>query len=206
MDSKDYVGLAELANELTKHGYTSVRFDPTGVLDSDGDITDYTITQYLSDIKSVLEYTLTQSEYTDILLGGHSRGGMVSLLYAARDNRISKVLGIMPSSDESMTPKREREWKEIGVSVSTRDLPSNRDKKREFRVPFSHVEDRTQYNVVEDVAKITASIVLFAGEQDTLITPDDVKRIFNNADEPKTFTIIPKVGNFSSRITPVSTR
>ncbi len=51
---------------------------------------------------------LTKDKYTGILLGGHSRGGMVSLLYTARDNRISKVLGIMPSSDKSMTPAREK--------------------------------------------------------------------------------------------------
>ncbi len=43
LDSKDYAGLTELANRLTEHGYTSVRFDPTGVWESGGNITDYTI-------------------------------------------------------------------------------------------------------------------------------------------------------------------
>lgn len=195
LDSKDYAGLVALANELAEYGYTVVRFDPTGVWESEGDIADYTTTQYLANIKSVLEYMLTQNEYTDILLGGHSRGGMVSLLYTARDKRISKVLGIMPSSDKSMTPEREKEWRENKVSVSTRDLPDEREKRREFRVPFSHVEDRAKYYVVDDVAKITVPIILLAGEQDTLITPNDVKRIFGNANEPKTFTIIPKVGH-----------
>ena len=96
LDSKDYKHLVGLAEELDKQGYTVVRFDPTGTWESEGHIADYTTTQYLEDIKHVLEYMLKQEDYTYILVGGHSRGGQVSILYAARDPRISVGLGIRP--------------------------------------------------------------------------------------------------------------
>ena len=38
-----------------KLGYTVVRLQPTGTWDSEGDILDYTTTQYLVDVKHVLE-------------------------------------------------------------------------------------------------------------------------------------------------------
>jgi len=194
LDSKDYKHLVYLAEALNGQGYTVVRFDPTGTWESEGDISDYTTTQYLVDIKSVLEYMLKENTYDHILLGGHSRGGQLSLLYAARDARISVVLGIMPSSS-MVTGRRREEWKEAGVSISYRDLPDNKNEKREFRVPYSHVEDGNKYDVIGDVKKIKAQIILIAGEFDILVLTKDIKEIFDNANEPKRFLIIPGIGH-----------
>ena len=91
LDSKDYKHLVSLAEVLNNAGYTVVRFEPTGTWESEGNISDYTNTQYLEDIKNVLEYMLSQKKYTYVLLGGHSRGGQLSIIYAARDSRISFV-------------------------------------------------------------------------------------------------------------------
>ena len=193
LDSKDYKHLVELAEGLSKEGYTVVRFDPTGTWESEGDISDYTMTKYIEDIKNVLEYMLSKSNYKNILLGGHSRGGQMSILYAARDPRISIVLGIMPSSHRTMMRQRYDEWKKKGVSVSYRDLPDNKDKTIEFRVPFSHVKDRDKYDVIKDVKKIKVPIILIAGELDDLVLPEYVKEIFDNANEPKKFIIIPRI-------------
>ena len=195
LDSKDYKHLVGLAEELDKQGYTVVRFDPTGTWESEGHIADYTTTQYLEDIKHVLEYMLKQEDYTYILVGGHSRGGQVSILYAARDPRISVVLGIMPSSRSSMAKERPEKREETGVSVSHRDVPGNKDEEKEFRVPYSQVEDRDRYDVAEDVKKIKAPVILIAGELDDLVFPEDVKEIFDNANEPKKFIAIPGIGH-----------
>lgn len=195
LDSKDYAHLVGLADVLCKNGYTVVRFDPTGTWESEGDISDYTTTQCIEDIKNILEYMLHETGYRYILLGGHSRGGMTSILYAARDRRVSVVLGIMPSSGRSMTKQRREEWKRDGVSISERDLPDNKSKKIKFRVPYSHVEDRDRYDVTRDVKKVTAPIVFIAGELDELVLPKDVKEIFDNANEPKKFVIVPHIGH-----------
>lgn len=194
LDSKDYKHLVGLAEVLSGQEYTVIRFDPTGTWESDGDISEYAVTQYLDDIKSVLEYMLAKKDYKDILLGGHSRGGQLSILYAARDLRISTVLGIMPSSGP-ITGKRREEWEQSGISISQRDLPDDRNQTKEFRVPFNHVLDRDQYDAVGDMKKIKAPIVLIAGELDDLVEPEDVKELFENANKPKRFIVIPNIGH-----------
>ena len=194
LDSKDYKHLVSLAEALSKQGYAVARFDPTGTWESKGDISDYTNSQYLEDIKSVLEYMLHQASYKRILLGGHSRGGQVSILYAARDLRISVVLGIMPSSGP-ITGKRREEWERAGARIDQRNLPNDKDKKMEFHVPFQHVLDRDQYDVIGDVKKIKAPIILIAGELDKAVPVSDVKEIFDNANEPKKFLIIQNIGH-----------
>lgn len=194
LDSKDYQHLVSLAEILCQQGYTVVRFDPTGTWVSDGNIADYTHTQYLKDIKSVVEYMLQQAHYQHVLLGGHSRGGQMALLYAARDPRISLVLGIMPSFGPVTGHQRE-EWEKTGISVSRQDLPDNPSEKREFRVPFSHVQDRDRYDVISDVKNIDVPIILIAGERDEQVLPADVKEIYDNANEPKKFIVIPDIGH-----------
>lgn len=196
LDSKDYKHLVGLAETLCNQGYTVVRFDPTGVWESDGDISDYTTTQYLEDIKNVLEHMLRQADYKYVLLGGHSRGGQVVILYAARDPRISLVLAIMPSS--KLTTKmgeRYKDWMKTGVSISYRDLPNNREKKMEFRVPYSHSVDKDRYDVIQDVKKVKVPVIFISGELDDQCPPELVKEIFDNANEPKKFIIIPGIGH-----------
>jgi len=56
LDSKDYAHLKNLAEDLSAMGYTVVRLDPTGTWESEGDISEYTVTQYLADINSVWQY------------------------------------------------------------------------------------------------------------------------------------------------------
>jgi uncharacterized protein len=194
LDSKDYKHLVSLAEALSEQGYTAVRFDPIGTWGSEGNISNYTTSQYLKDIKNVLEYMLNLKSYDQILLGGHSRGGQVSILYAARDSRINVVLGIMPSSGP-VTGQSRKVWEKSGVSVSQRDLPNDKDKKIEFRVPFNHVLDRDRYDAIGDVKKIKAPIILIAGELDDLVPPDDVKEFFDNANEPKKFLVITGIGH-----------
>ncbi len=188
LDSKDYEHLITLAEALVGRGYTVVRFNPIGTWTSDGDISEYNNTQYLKDIKSVLEYMLREGNYQHVLLGGHSRGGQVSILYAARDSRISLVVGIMPSSGP-VTGQRREEWKRDGFSVSKRNIPGKVET-IEFKVPFSHVLDRDKYDVVEDVKKVHVTVIFIAGELDILVPPKDVKEIFDNANEPKKFILI----------------
>jgi len=196
LDSKDYSHLKDLAEMLSKEGYTAVRFDSTGIWESEGDISDYTTTQYLEDIKSILEYMLHQANYDYILIGGHSRGGQVSILYAARDPRISFVLSIMPSSKLTTTMgQRFKDWQKTGISISYRDLPDNREQKREFHVPYSHAIDKDRYDVMKDVKKVKVPIIFITGELDDQCPPEHVRQIFDNANEPKQFVLIKGIGH-----------
>lgn len=195
LDSKDYAHLVALANMLARRGYVAVRFDPTGTWESGGEISDYTTTQYLEDIRTVLEFMLGEDGFKNVLLGGHSRGGQLSVLYAARDNRISTVLGIMAPTGKPYSDDDEEKWKKEGVRISQRDLPGGKEGKKEFRVPFSHALDKNKYNGYEDIVKIHAPVVLIAGELDELVTPEETKELFDKANEPKKMAVIENIGH-----------
>ncbi len=194
LDSKDYPHLIDLADDLNQIGHTVVRFDPTGTWESEGDISEYTISQQLEDIKNVLEYMLQQHQYKKILLGGHSRGGFVSILYAAQDSRISTVLGLMPPSALIKTVDDEKieEWKKNGFRFSFREIPGT-NKEKEFKVPYSNIEEAKQFDVLEAVKKLHIPVILVTGEFDDVVLPEDVRKIYDNANEPKKFIVIKDV-------------
>lgn len=194
LDTKDYTHLVTLANALCAQGIVVARFDPIGTWQSEGDISEYTITQYLEDIRYVLAYMLQQHTFRTIMVGGHSRGGQVALLYAARDPRIGIVLGIMPSSGP-ITGTRREQWERSQVQISYRDLPNKKNQTKEFRVPFDHVIDRDQYNVVYDAQNIKASVVLVAGALDQTVPSDRVKQIFDSVRGAKKFLVLENIGH-----------
>jgi len=194
LDSKDYKHLEGLAEVLSKRGYDVIRFDSIGIWESDGDISDYTMTQCLKDIESVINFMSEKKSYEKIFLGGHSRGGQHSLLFAARNPKINLVFAIMPSSGPIIGQRRE-EWEHSGFSVSQRDLPNHPNQKKEFRVPFSNVTDRDQYDVIGDMKKIKVPVFLIAGELDDIVQAESVRKLFENANEPKRFILMPSIGH-----------
>jgi len=194
LDSKDHPHLIALANMLVDDGYTAVRFDPYGTWESVGDISAYTTSQYLDDVRSILNEMLRIGAYSHILITGHSRGGMISILSAARDSRFTEVVAIMPSTSRTITGPKYEKWKADGFSISRRRiLPDSEE--HEFRVPYSHVEDRARYEVPLEAERVHVPLLLIAGGSDELVKPEFVKEIYDHAHEPKKYVELPGIGH-----------
>lgn len=189
LDSKYYDHLVTLAHDLSGLGYTVVRFDPTGTWDSGGKITDYTTTQYLEDVKNVIDFMTKDQDFKSILLGGHSVGGMTSLLYAPTDMRVNTVLGIMPpySVKRTNTYEKLESWKKAVEKESRRDVPG-KDEFRSHTVPYSFVSDRLKYDVLDNIDDFRGQTILIAGEADEIVKPQDVEKIYNAANNPKEYS------------------
>lgn len=194
LDSKDYNHLVGLADALAENGYTAVRFDPLGTWESEGTINDYTMENYLTCIRSVKNYMFKQGNYNFILLGGHSRGGRMSIIYAASDKDVSYVVAIMPPA-RSFLREPEKEKGSEGKR-SRRDIPGKSGEYREYIVPHNIRDSEQQsYSAVAAAPNVHVPILFIAGEKDTFIPLDEVKSIYNAANEPKKLIVIPGIGH-----------
>lgn len=196
LDSKDYAHLVALATDLANTGYTVVRFDPTGTWESEGVLDDYSTTQYLIDVKKVLEYMQGQNSYTEILLGGHSKGGYIAMLYAISDPQISTVLAIMSPYSLNRLSNQEiiAKWYETGYRTSKRDVP-NTDEIIEFKVGLAYVEDRFGHEVLSKINQFHGNLFLLSGEQDQTVLSEDVEKVYTEANEPKYYHVMPGMGH-----------
>jgi alpha-beta hydrolase superfamily lysophospholipase len=181
-DTKDYLHLSNFAQQLSENGYTVYRFDAIGTWESEGGASAFSTTEYLSNIKSVIDFATENKTYLEILLGGHSRGGQVSILYTPTDARVTKVLAIMPSTSRTITGPRYESWERDGYHIAKRDNPFSLEEKVEFKIPYAEVLDRKQYNALDSVKKICVPILFVVGKDDDIVLPEFVEELYSNAD------------------------
>lgn len=88
--------LAQLAGALADAGYIVVRYDKRGVGQSGGRAESATLDDYAEDVRSVVRYLRRRKDVdrNRIAVVGHSEGGAVALLAAARTNDIAAVVSI----------------------------------------------------------------------------------------------------------------
>lgn len=196
LDSKDYPHLIDLAERFSQIGYTAVRMDPTGTWESDGSDDDFTTTQYLQDVKAIIDHMLQDRAYDQIIIAGHSMGGYISLLATTMDERITGAIAIMSPYALNRPGNTEKleEWEQVGFRVSKRDIP-NSNEFRFYKLPYAHAKDRLQYNILERKAGIKVPVLLVSGEKDDKVKANDVKKLYDELNTRKEYLEIEGVGH-----------
>ncbi|MFT8321159.1 MAG: alpha/beta fold hydrolase [Bacillus sp. (in: firmicutes)] len=77
---------------LTKEDYIVFRFDYSGCGESSGVYGNYSMPELLDQTKTIVDYVASLNYVQTINLIGHSLGGAVSALTAAKDKRINKLI------------------------------------------------------------------------------------------------------------------
>lgn len=195
LDSKDYLDLATLARVLETKGYFVVRFDPAGTWESGGDIKNYTMTQYLKDIKRVIDRVKSWSgmAFDKTTVIGHSFGAQVSISYGCR-NDVSGVVAIMAPYSPWRNMSRE-EWEKTGFRTSERKNPPPDNGYRTYKVPLSFAVDRSRYDTLNEVKSLNVPLILIVGSEDNTVPPEDVMKIYKAANQPKEIVILDGVGH-----------
>lgn len=88
-----------MANHLAEQGISSFRYDDRGVGKSTGTLEDTSLEALAGDVHAIVDELAnsTDYEFSEIILLGHSQGGVVALKTAAENRMISKVV-LMASS------------------------------------------------------------------------------------------------------------
>src|SRR3989344_5465240 len=152
LDTKDYPHMPSHVEYLSKKGFYAVSFDPPGTWESPGDIKLYTMTNYAKTVNELIEYFGNKPTF----VMGHSFGGGITLLVGVNNPNVISFASIM--SRGSYMPEHhgedypDQEWKARGYRISTRDLPKNLNQKKEFKLPYSFLEDRINYDISEGLS------------------------------------------------------
>lgn len=173
--------------------YNIVRFDATNTYgESEGRYEDATTTNYYEDLEDVIFWAMKQDWYKEpFVLVGHSLGGISIGLYAEKYPK--KVRALAPistviSGDLSIKNKPEsiKEWKKNGWKISERKSKPGSYKK----LPWTHMEDRLKYNLLDNVRNLTMPVLMIVGENDDSTPVQDQKILFNALPGKKEIHII----------------
>lgn len=178
LDTKDYAHMRSHVDYLGSKGYFAFSFDPPGTWESPGDISLYSTQNYLKAINELIEYFGNKPT----VAMGHSRGGAMAMLAGILNPHVTHIIAAMAAFAPSLPTK---EPDENGIYTSYRDLPPgilNTEEKRRFDLPASYFNDPTDYSGLDTCNKPK---LFFYGTEDELITPKEVKEMYELAGEPK---------------------
>lgn len=178
LDSPDYSHMLIFENGLKKLGYIVERLDACNLWKT-GDVNNYSITNFIKQIKERVEYYEKQKP-DEIVLIGHSNGAFTSIIAGNRLQGVTKIVALCPPPDKEGS---ESKWKN-GVRVSKKDFPNNPEKFREFAIPYSYIEDALKYSAVNEVKKIHKPIMIFIALADKVVLPEWTEDIVKNANDP----------------------
>lgn len=190
---KEQAHIETFASAFREKGYTVVRFDTTNTFgESDGDYKNATITNYYEDLEDVIEWSKNQNWYQEpFCLASHSLGGICIILYV--EKYPDKVKALAPISTvisgklSAEAHKDELEdWKRTGWQITESTTQPGLIKK----LPWSHMEDRLKYDVLDNINKISMPVLLIVGEKDDATPPEHQKILYDRLIGEKELYII----------------
>lgn len=179
LDSPDYLHMITFEKRLRELGYTTERLDPCGLWKT-GNIKNYSITNYVNQIRKIVD-SYKSKKPKEIVLIGHSMGGFVSIIAGSRIKEVTKIISLCSPPNRIGSAA---DWNGKEYRHSERDLPNNPQKFRAFDVPYSFAEDGLQYSAVEEVKTIYKPIMIFIALDDTIVPPGLTEEIVANANNP----------------------
>lgn len=186
-----------IASTFFEQGYTTILFDTTNSIgESGGKYENATLGSSYTDLEDVISWAKNQSYYQEpFCLAGHSMGGYSVVHYA--ENHPYEVKGVFAwapvVSGELSYKAHERaddleEWEQTGWKMRI----SNSKPGLELRLPWSHMVERLNHNLLPNVGKLTMPIIIIVGDQDTSCPPAHQQILFDTIPSIKKELVIIK--------------
>ena len=181
--TKNLKAVGNISNALTQRGIAVLRFDFTGLGESEGDFADTTFSSNIDDLLSAAAF-LEQTYAAPAILVGHSLGGAAVLLSALQLDSVKAVVTIgAPYDPEHVTHLFDASLDEIESTGSARvDLGG-----RPFTVKKQFIEDLKAHRMEETLADLKRPLLIFHSPIDQTVGVENAALIFKAAKHPKSY-------------------
>jgi putative redox protein len=181
--TKNLSAVRNISRALTSQGFGVLRFDFTGLGESDGDFADTNFSGNVDDLVAAASF-LTDNYTSPTLLIGHSLGGAASIFAASRINSIKAVATIgAPSNPTHVQHLFKSSLTEIHNNGKAVVNLSGRD----FTIKKQFVDDLISNSLPEVAKKIKKALLILHSPQDTTVEIKNAEKIYKNAHHPKSF-------------------
>jgi len=181
--SKDYKSAVFASRALADRGYAVLRFDFTGLGESEGEFADTSFFSNVEDLVAAAEYLGTNHEEPKLLIG-HSLGG-AAVLQAAGSIPSSKAVATIaaPCSPKNMRRFAEGRREELddagAIDVSIAGRP--------FKIGKRFFEDLERTNMDKTIADLNKPLLVLHSPVDPVVDIENAAHIFQKARHPKSF-------------------
>jgi alpha/beta superfamily hydrolase len=192
--SKDYKGVVRVSRALAAKGIAVLRFDFTGLGESEGDFADTTFSSNVSDLVAAADFMARELEAPKILIG-HSLGGAAVLHAAARIPSAAAVATLAaPSSTDHLAGVIRSSATEIESAGEAKVQIGGRG----FRIRKEFLDDLSVVNMREAVSGLGRALLVCHSPEDRTVGIDNAIEIFTAAQHPKCFVSLDSADHLCS--------
>jgi alpha/beta superfamily hydrolase len=181
--NKNYKAMAHISYALVETGIAVLRFDFTGLGESEGDFADTNFSSNVADLVAAAEFLAAEFKAPKILIG-HSLGGAAVLQAAARIPTSAAVVTIAAPS-ETTHLARLLEAKE--PTIETRGEAKVTIAGRTFTIRKQFLDDLERTHMQETIRNLSRALLILHSPQDQTVNIDNAVEIFHAARHPKSF-------------------
>jgi uncharacterized OsmC-like protein/pimeloyl-ACP methyl ester carboxylesterase len=182
--SKNFNAIVNIDRELTRQGIAVLRFDFTGIGESEGDFSETNFSTNVEDLISAAGFLQDNYEPPKLLIG-HSLGGAAILQAAGRIPSTQAVATIAAPGD--LTSLSRFLASNSGGSLESRGETTINFSGKEFNIRKQFLDDLQQNNMELAVRSLRKPLLLFHSPRDRIVSIDNAARIFMAARHPKSF-------------------
>lgn len=194
--TKNFNAVVNIDRALAMQGIAVLRFDFTGLGESEGDFSETSFTTNVSDLIAAADFLREKYEAPKLLIG-HSLGGAAVLQAASSIPSIEAVATIAAPADPSNIVRF------LGES-SKEDLETNGEtlinfSGREFKIRRQFLSDLQQNNMEKTIRELRRPLLVFHSPLDQIVRIENAAKIFMAARHPKSFISLDKADHLLSR-------
>ncbi len=181
--TKNLKAVGNISGALGRQGIAVLRFDFTGLGESEGDFADTNFSSNIDDLVAAAVF-LEENYEAPAILVGHSLGGAAVLQAACRLESVQAVATIgAPYDPEHVTHLFQEALDEIAQAGTARvDIGG-----RPFTVKKQFIEDLAAQQVEDNLARLRRALLIFHSPVDGTVGIENAAMIFKAAKHPKSF-------------------
>jgi len=192
--SKDFRAPVAISRALTREGFAVLRFDFTGLGESEGDFADTNFSSNISDLVSAAEH-LQKHYAAPFLLIGHSLGGTAVLHAAGEIPSCRAVVTIGAPGDPGHVKKL---LAGSGDRIASSGEAEVRLAGRRFRIRKQFLEDLEKPDAETKINRLKRALLILHSPVDNVVGIDNAALIFKAARHPKSFLSLDRADHMLS--------
>jgi len=192
--NKNLVASKHISRALTLNGFGVMRFDFTGLGESEGDFSDTNFSSNVEDLEAAAEY-ITNHYMAPSVMVGHSLGGAAALFASAKIESIKAVITIgSPSYPEHVTHLLRDKKEEIEKNGCAQvDIGG-----RKFTIKKQFLDDLQAQEHIPVIKSLGKAILVMHSPQDKIVGIDNASNIYHLAKHPKSFVTLDQADHMLS--------
>jgi uncharacterized OsmC-like protein/pimeloyl-ACP methyl ester carboxylesterase len=193
--SKNLKAATNISRSMTAAGIAVLRFDFTGLGQSDGSFEDTTFSSNVADLLSAARW-LEQEHRAPEILFGHSLGGTAVLQAAPSIPSAVAVATVGSPSDPTHVSHM---FKESAAKLREKGVAEVQLGGRPFRIKECFLDDLVEHDLSSSISGLRKALLVMHAPLDAVVEVENASQLFMAAKHPKSFVSLDKADHLLSR-------